>query len=445
MADTKTNGYWPTVAQAVFGGPRPAPATAGPDSFASRYAVTDFACATIGAAGQALADLTGGDVTVDRRLASLWFQYSAQPVGWQLPGIWDAIAGVYAASDGWIRLHTNAPHHRAAALSVLGCAPDREAVARAVAVWRADDLEAAIVAAQGAAARLRSRADWAAHPQGRAVAAEPLVLWEDHAAVPPWPFAPRGDAPLAGLRVLDLTRVLAGPVATRFLAGFGADVLRVDPPGWDEPAVLPDVTLGKRCATLDLSDSAGRELFEGLLREADVLVHGYRPGALEALGFGAAARRALSPGLIDVSLCAYGHSGPWAARRGFDSLVQMSSGIAAPMAGDGPPHPLPVQALDHGTGYLMAACVLVALRERAAGRVRSARLSLARTGEALARVPGDHDAPPLVACDEEWQTEVEASGWGALRRLRPPLSVGVAAPDWLLPAGPLHRDAAVWT
>jgi crotonobetainyl-CoA:carnitine CoA-transferase CaiB-like acyl-CoA transferase len=134
-------------------------------------------------------------------------------------------------------------------------------------------------------------------------------------------------------------------VATRFLAGLGAEVLRVDPPGWEEPSLEPEVTLGKRCARLDLRGSEGRARLRALLKAADIIVHGYRPDALESLGFGVAERRMLRPGLVDVSLSAYGWSGPWALRRGFDSLVQMSSGIAhegARTVGSPRPRPLPV-------------------------------------------------------------------------------------------------------
>ena len=176
---------------------------------------------------------------------------------------------------------------------------------------------------------MRTQEEWKAHPQGVAVAAEPLVSATASVVglIPDWPVPP--ERPLAGLCVLDLTRVLAGPVASRFLAGYGANVLRIDPPDWDEPGVVPEVTLGKRCARLDLRQTSDKDIFTALLANADILLHGYRPGALDRLGFGAEKRRSLAPGLIDVCLDAYGWSGPWAARRGFDSLVQMTTGIAA--------------------------------------------------------------------------------------------------------------------
>ena len=250
-------------------------------SLPSVFAVSDLAQASVGAAGAALARLLALDggaaptVTVDRDLASAWFAFSIRPEGWALAGPWDAVAGDYATSDGWIKLHTNAPHHRAAALGVLGVPGDRDAVAGAVATWNAEDLETAVVGAGGAAAALRSAAEWERHPQGIAVAAEPLLLVDRTSDTSgPRPIAVRRDRPLDGVRVLDLTRVLAGPVATRLLAGWGADVLRIDPPGWDEPGVVPEVALGKRCARLDLAVPEGRDRFVELLSGADVLVHG---------------------------------------------------------------------------------------------------------------------------------------------------------------------------
>jgi len=286
----------------------------GDAQLASAFSVTDLAAASIGAAGLAASELAGfvggAPVRVDRRLASAWFLTTIDPIGWRLPPVWDAVAGDYEAADGWIRLHTNAPNHRAAALRVLGGGEDRDAVARRVAKWTASELEGAVVDAGGCAAEMRTTTAWDAHPQGSAVAEAPLVYVERFApadlGTPAREVQRNPERPLAGVRVLDLTRVLAGPVATRLLAGLGAEVLRVDPPGWDEPAIVPEVTLGKRCARIDASTPDGRNRFAQLLRAADVLVHGYRPDALDRLGLGADARCSLHPGLIDVSLDAYG-------------------------------------------------------------------------------------------------------------------------------------------
>jgi crotonobetainyl-CoA:carnitine CoA-transferase CaiB-like acyl-CoA transferase len=231
-----------------------------------------------------------------------------------------------------------------------------------------------------------------------------------------------GGASLQGIRVLDLTRILAGPVATRFLAGFGADVLPIDPPGWDEPGVVPEVTLGKRCATLDLHDESHREQFWQLLAEADVLVHAYRPDALGRLGLDAAHRQQIRPGLIDLSLDAYGWSGPWRMRRGFDSLVQMSSGIAdAGMRrlGRDRPTPLPVQALDMATGYVLAAAAVRGLARRlSTGKGCEMRTSLARTAALLVSAPPPADADPdgdlMPEAEEADRSEVvEWTAWGS--------------------------------
>jgi hypothetical protein len=427
----------------------------GDENLPSCFPVTDLAVAAIGAAGLAVSELLSLDgrsplrVTVDRHLASAWFLRSLRPQGWTLPDPWDPIAGDYRAADGWIRLHTNAPRHRAAALTVLGCEGERDRVAAAVARHAADELEAAILRAGGCAAAMRSLTGWRDHEQGRSVRAEPLVALEQVSAAARQPWRPEPDRPLAGVKVLDLTRVLAGPVATRFLAGLGADVLRIDPPDWNEPALVPDVTLGKRCARLDLHRAGDRRRFEGLLAEADILVHGYRPGALERLGYGEAQRRRLNAGLIDVSLCAYGWTGPWAERRGFDSLVQMSSGIAA--AGMcwkqvDRPVPLPVQALDHATGYLMAAAAVRGLIARAGDAAAvTARLSLARTATALTDSGGGFSEPAFTALsDEDYATEVEHTAWGPALRLRSPILIGDMPLRWDGPASELGSADAMW-
>lgn len=432
----------------------------GAGRYDSAFAVSALANASFAAVGQQLALLmqaTGLSreilpVTVDQRLASLWFGYSFAAQGWDLPSLWDPIAGNYSCRDGWIRLHTNLPHHRAAALRVLGCAAEPAAVRRALQDWSGTALETEIVAAGGVAAAMRSRAEWLAHPQGKALAAEPLIHWDAApraVALRPRPAASTA-APLRGLRVLDLTRVLAGPVATRTLAGLGAEVLRIDPPGWDEPGVIQDISLGKTMAMLDLRDTTDRQRFKDLMAQADVLVHGYRPDALDRLGFSHAVRDSLAPNRIEVTLNAYGWSGPWAPRRGFDSLVQMSAGISdagAQWAGTDKPTPLPVQALDHATGYLMAAAVLCALNKAAtSGVTQTARLSLARTAERLASLPKRTTTAPLLepATTADYCSDVEQSSWGPALRLKPALQVGTTRMHWSQPARACGTAAADW-
>ena len=429
----------------------------GAENLPSCFAVTDLAAHSIGAVGGALAQLLQvlsitsetASVQVDRRLSSLWFQYSLAPIGWRLPPIWDSIAGDYKSNDGWIKLHTNLPHHRRAALAVLGCDADRSVVARAVANWSASVLESEIVKEGGVAAAMRSRDEWTAHPQGAAIADEPLIGWSPLRTGNARSWSATRSAPLAGLRVLDLTRVLAGPVATRTLAGFGADVLRIDPYGWEEDNIVPDITLGKRCACLDLTAKEDRAVFESLLREADLLVHGYRPGALDGLGYGEAVRREFAPNMIEVKLDAYGWTGPWRDRRGFDSLVQMSCGIANEgmrWARADKPTPLPVQALDHATGYLLAAAALRALawRERGDG-IRHARLSLARTAELLLAHPQNApEAAPIDARDVDYAATAEVTPWGSAKRLKPPLNIEGTKMVWQRPACELGSAPAAW-
>lgn len=423
-------------------------------NLSSAYPVTALAAASIGTAAQALAELMSLQfgicpaVAVDRRLASLWFGTSLRPQDWQVPAVRDPVTGDYQASDGWIRLHTNAPHHLAAALSVLKTKASHDDVAEAVRHWQAGDLEEAIVQAGGCAALMRSRQEWAAHAQGIAVKSEPLFHIEEGSAAAAGRLVATPLRPLAGLKILDLTRVLAGPVSTRFLAAYGAQVLRIDPPSWTEPGMVPEVTLGKRCAMLDLRIATQLEALKKLLAQADVIVHGYRADALEQLGMGQQARQAIRPGLVDVSLNAYGWTGPWKNRRGFDSLVQMSNGIACTGMrhfGTDKPRPLPVQALDQATGYLMAAAVLHGLAHRhRTGLGRISRLSLARTGELLASQTQDEDTALEPETDADSAAETELTDWGPAKRLKPPCELAGVPMQWDHPASALRSSLAQW-
>lgn len=430
------------------------PEISGEGTLDSAFAVTDLALASIGAASSALAAYVGWHtgctpaVHLDRRLASLWFDHSLRPVGWQVPAVRDSVTGDYRGRDGWIRIHANAPHHREHALEVLGAQANRTSVAHAVSDRNVQDIEEQMIAAGACAAIMRSPERWAVHPQGQALASEPLCLVEDGTAsyTPVDRVVATSARPLEGLRVLDLTRVLAGPVSTRFLAGYGAQVLRIDPPSWTEPGMVPEVTLGKYCAGLDLRQPEDRRQFERLLAQADVLVHGYRPGALEGLGFGAQARQHIRPGLVDISLNAYGWSGPWAGRRGFDSLVQMSCGIA--YAGmqwrqTDEPTPLPVQALDQATGYLLAAAALHGLIRRAeTGQGSIVRLALARTAALLMSeqsVPGEAIG---AAQGEDIDPWIEQTAWGPGQRLKAPCALDGIPMRWERPACVLRGDRA---
>jgi hypothetical protein len=419
----------------------------------SVFAVSDLAASSVGTAALAVADFIAArhgarpSATVDRRLASFWFGTSIRPQGWGTAD-WEPLTGDYQTEDGWIRLHVNAPHHRTATLAVLDAPADREGVAAAVSRWNAVALEDAVVANGGCAAVMRDGEAWAEHKQGRAVMAEPLLhdAPGDAGATPGWSVPL--DRPLAGVRVLDMTRVLAGPVATRFLAGFGAEVLRIDPPFWNEPAAVPDVVLGKRCARLDLRQQADRDIWEGLLRQADVLVHGYRSDALERMGLGVERRRALRPGLVDVALDAYGWTGPWQARRGFDSLVQMSCGIAEAgmrLLGRDRPTPLPVQALDHATGYFLATAVLRGLTQRlTTGLGSTKRTSLARVAALLMAMPRGESTPMAPETPDDLGDRIEATDWGPARRVKPPAHIDGSPMHWDRPATDLGTARAAW-
>jgi CoA-transferase family III len=422
--------------------------------FGGVFPVTDLATASIATAGLAVSDFIGLDapmpaVHTDSRLCSLWFGNSMHPVGWQLPPTWDPIAGDYEAADGWIRLHTNAPHHRAAALRVLGVSADKTAVAAAVRAWRAERLEREVVDAGGCAALMLTPTAWRAHAQGQAVITEPLIHHQQTEVGAPGYSKHSLTRPLKGIRVLDLTRVLAGPVATRFLAGFGAEVLRLDPPDWNEDAVIPEVTLGKRCARLDLRTPDGKQIFIRLLAGANVLVHGFRAGVLDSLGFSARKRHAIRPGLVDVSLNAYGWTGPWKGRRGFDSLVQMSSGIAAAgmqlLARDRPT-PLPVPALDQVTGYLMAAAAVRGFRQQVETGCGSMwQVSLARTAALLTSTGVQQITLSLTSPGpDDMSDEIEQTTWGPAHRLRPPLTISGTPLRWDWPATALGQSAPRW-
>jgi len=432
--------------------PLPALSFLQPDTFSSAFAVSELAATSIGLASQALSDLLGqlAPISVNVRLASRWFQHSLTPLNRPPAALWDPFAGDYATADGWIRLHTNAPHHRAATERVLGQQADRAALAKGVAQWQAEALEQAVIEAGGCAAQMRSEQQWLQHPQGVAVSSEALIAQQatGDAPTPGWQLPTA--RPLLGVRVLDLTRIIAGPVATRFLASLGAQVLRIDPYGWQEPTLEEEITCGKRCARLDLKSKAGIAQLRDLIKHADVMVHGYRADALEKLGLDAESRRKLAPGLVDVSLNAWGWSGPWRNRRGFDSLVQMGCGIAEQgmsWSGNAKPTPLPVQALDHATGYMMAAAVLEGMRQRRENHVGwQARLSLARTARLLQQFGASPQQPQhgITAQHGDALATVEINAWGIAERLRAAAYLPGTPMICATPGVKLGSSAASW-
>lgn len=427
----------------------------------SPYDVTGFSVGSVATAALAVAELHGlrrgvttPAVELDSEEAALAFRCERylQPLGWLLPPAWDPIAGVYPTREGFIRLHTNYAHHRDAVLRVLGTDAVREAVAAEVAGWAGQQLEDAVVQAGGCAAAMRSPGQWRTHPQGAAVVQQPLVRRQPFASgvgAPGWATASSSDRPLSGIRVLDLTRVIAGPLATRWLAAYGAELLRLDPPEFEEVgALIPETTVGKRRTRLDLRTPSGRAVFERLLGDADVLVHGYRTDALARLGYDCERLREDYPELIVTQHNAYGFEGPWRNRRGFDSLVQMSCGIAArgmEIYASDAPRPLPAQALDHATGHLLAGATCRALSERLLhGRVIYSRLSLARTAHALMShgEVGSADTPEPAAEMVARHLERAHSALGPLRRVRVPGRIDGAVARYAIPAGSLGSHPA---
>lgn len=421
--------------------------------------------AALAATGLAAADLwelrTGRrqEVAVDLRqaVASLRSGHYLQVDGAKVRNERNPVMGMYPAKNGrWSYIHANFPNHRAAALKVLGVPENRDSVRQAVAQWDALELEEAIIAAGGAGGMVRSMAEWAEHPQAAAIASLPLLEIVKIGEAPPEKL-PEGDRPLSGIRVLDLTRVLAGPTCARTLAEHGADVLKITAPhiaARDDQEY--DTGHGKLSARLDLRQPQDLDILKGLVREGDVFSQGYRPGTLGNRGLSPEALAALRPGLVYVSLCAFSHNGPWASRRGFDTVVQNVSGITTrqgelfPGAEPGPQF-YPVSAIDYLTGYLMAFGAMVALARRAhEGGSWLVRISLAQTGRWLVdrgEVPAAalKDVPKEIpkADIDRWSIDSDTPV-GRLRHLGPTVRLSESPPYWARPSVPLGYNQPEW-
>ena len=397
----------------------------------SSFYVGQMAQASIGAVALAAAELhrrrTGAAqrVAVDARNAAIEFRSERylRVEGGEAPDLWDKIAGAYRCGDGgWVRIHTNFPHHRDGLLKLLGCDYTREAVARALENWTAEKFEDAAAEAGLVVAKARSFAEWDAHPQGHAVQTLPLISLERIGEAPKLSMPP-GSRPLENVRVLEMTRVLAGPICGRVLAAHGADVLRMISPNLPTIEMADiDTGRGKRSAHVDLATSGGASDFRALLAGADVFVQSYRPGAVARRGFGPTDAAAIRPGIVCLSLSAYGQAGPWAGRRGFDSLVQTATGLnvaEAEAAGETGLRALPCQAIDHASGYLMALGAMAALLRRIdEGGSWHVRVSLARTGlwlRQMGRVASGFDAPDIKFTQIADRLTSQPSGYGTLQ------------------------------
>ncbi|CAL2062070.1 MULTISPECIES: CoA transferase [Streptomyces] len=440
-----------------------------PGTLAARLPVRRLARACVGACALAAAELgarrTGraevpGVRVDDGAVAAAFRSERLLRVDGRAPLSFAPLSRFWRTADGWVRTHANYPHHRARLLDALGLPADATpaTVAALLAGRTALGTEETVHAAGGLAVALRTPREWRATEQAALVAARPLVERATLGAAPVRALPPLDTAaapllPAAGVRVLDLTRVLAGPVATRTLALLGADVLRLDAPWLPElPDQHADTGLGKRSATLDLA--ARPDAFEELLAGADVVVTGYRPGALDRFGLSPEALAERHPALVVAQVSAWGAYGPWGGRRGFDSLVQAATGIAVTEGSAQEPGALPAQALDHGTGYLLAAAVLRALTERSRdGAGRAVRLALARTAHWLTDgMP--YDAGPEAAgtprADDvahvpqnAWLTEADGP-LGRLRYALSPVNFAGGPADWARPPTPWGSDRAAW-
>jgi crotonobetainyl-CoA:carnitine CoA-transferase CaiB-like acyl-CoA transferase len=426
----------------------------------SSFRVAAAAQASVAATGLAAAQIwqlrsgQSQDVAVDMRHAVVecrserYLRVDGKPP----PPAWDAIAGIYKTRDQrFVRLHTNFRHHRDAVCKVLNCKPERDEVQVALMQWDGEAFETAAYAGGCVVALMRSHDEWSATPHAKALAELPLISIERIGDAPPKPW-PAGDRPLAGIRVLDLSRVIAGPVAGRTLAAHGADVLLISGP---ELPAIPWLTIdtgrGKLTSFVELSSEQGREVLRDLLAQADIFSQGYRPRAIAGLGFSPEQAAKINPGIVYVTLSAYGHAGPWAERRGFDSLVQTATGFnhaEGQAAGVDGPKELPAQMLDHATGYFMAFGAMMAkARQAREGGSWHVRVSLAQTGRwlwNLGRVADGFMTEDLKAETVMPFIEEVASGFGQLRSVRHSAILSKTPAFWARPAMPLGSHPAQW-
>lgn len=418
-----------------------------PVPLSARADVAALAWASVSAASLAASQLAGADpLPLDPHAIAAAYQSERYiRIDGTAPDVWAPLSGFFPAADGWVRTHGNYPHHADALRRGLRLGPTAtpEDVAAALRRMSAAAAERDITATGGLCVRVETE-----HPEtDRLLRGSPPVaiarVGEAPARVRAWGPA---LAPLRGLRVLDLTRVIAGPVATRTLALLGADVLRIDPPGMPEPAWQHlDTGHGKRTALLDVGTPAGATRLEALLAGTDVVVTGYRPSAIARLGLDPSALAARHPGLVVARLSAWGFTGAGAERRGFDSLVQAASGIAWIESPDGErPGALPAQALDHSAGYLLTAGIITAVdRQARQGGSWAVETSLRRLAAELLGLPRmsgveppASEAPPRLNTFDldglEVQTAAPAIAYsGSPRDYAAPRPWGSDSPEWV--------------
>ncbi|MEQ1614777.1 MAG: CoA transferase [Hyphomicrobiaceae bacterium] len=358
------------------------------------------------------------------------------------------IAQPWPTKDGrWFLPHFGLPNLRERVLNVLGCEPTPALVAAAVAKWDGVDLENAIDEARACGAMVRTNEEWLAHPHGKVLAQKPIVEIIKIGDSDSEPL-PAGDRPLSGIRVLDATRILAGPMAARTLAEHGADVLMVSAEHLPYiPEHVTDTSHGKRSCFLDLRKSDDAATMRKLVGSADVFTNSYRLGALAKLGFGAEDVAALRPGIVYVSINCYGADGPFSHRAGWEQMGQTVTGILH-ANGDGKPKLLPAPACDYTTGYLAAYGALLALARRAReGGSYHVRVSLCQSGMFIYRqgkvAPGS-PVTPLSPEDVDVLRIESRTSSGPLRHLKPMLQLSETPPRWERPTPKLGSDKAEW-
>jgi crotonobetainyl-CoA:carnitine CoA-transferase CaiB-like acyl-CoA transferase len=442
----------------------------GPPALATRFYADEAAAAALTAGGVVAADLwrlrTGEaqSVSVSTREAAAGLigfalqRFEDQAQAPSLSRAFDsertAAAGFMPTRDGrTIFLHPSFPPSTARLLALLGCPDEREAVLATVRGWDALALETAIAEAGVCGAMVRTPEEWDACDQGRALAALPVVEVIKLADSPPEPLpaTPAPEAPLSGARVLDLTRVLAGPTCARTLAHYGAEVLHIASPELPSvPIFVSDTSHGKRSAFVDLTTEDGRERLRALAREADVFSQGYRVGSLERAGFGPLELARLRPGIVYVSINCYGHEGGWRGRPGWEQLAQTVTGMAHLHGGEAGPALQPGAVTDYTTGFLAAFGALLALHRRALwGGSYLVRVSLCQTGMWL-RGLGQAGPGRLEAVVRPDEAEIAGylahgeTGYGPMAYLRPPVAMSATPPRWRRPTTPLGAHPAAW-
>jgi len=362
------------------------------------------------------------------------------------------ILGFHAAKDGrHVLLHPSFPPGSERILRALRCEPNAESVDAACLRMSAQEIEDAVAAERGCAGVVRTPDEWDASEQARQLANRPVVEVVKIGDSPAEPLPKGGDMPLSGLRVLDMTRVLAGPTCARTLAQYGAAVLYLASPKLPASrGFLPDTNHGKLSAWLDLDDSTARDHLRELLGAADVFSQGYRTGAVERMGFGPAQLASLRPGIVYTSINCYGHEGPWRGRAGWEQLAQTVTGMAYVHGGAEGPKLQPGAVTDYTTGFLAAFGSLVALQRRALyGGSYLVRVSLCQTAMWVRSlgVAGEDRVQRAEALgdDETRQFVIRSSGgYGPMSHLRPPVRMQRTPARWKRPVVQLGTHPAEW-